>query len=227
MTRLADSDFNGSAPGDATLVGSPTYDTTTPIEGDASLVCNAASEYARLDFAGVSGDHYYFRFLVRLGSIPASGLVVFQVMDGINPVGSNLNLASTGKLQLGATGTTVLQPGVVYTVEVRKRQSGGTVFEELRLNGAVEVAERTVASNWIPKSGRFGWPSSNAAGVVSTIDMLAVNDNQGASDNTWPGVLGEIKHRAGGAFALKPVKHKSGGAFASKTVKHKSGGVFV
>ena len=190
----------GHAQADGLIVsGAPTIDTAVKRSGVASYKAAATNTYHRRDIVSVLGRTYYFRFYYLFPSNPTGLHRIFYAVTTtgtgicsmeLNHVGRVLRLLdSTGAVL--ATGTASLNANQWYRVEVAMQvNAAGNGLVELRIDGAVDIAPASVAiGNIAITRCYFGVVSGNIGGLAAVYhDDIAINDDQGADQNSWPGV---------------------------------------
>lgn len=185
---------------------SPSIQTTTVRAGTYAGrifgLANAVRQYFEHMF--VSGDvqtDHYFRGAFRWATLPNVETTILAAGDISFNIRSKITVDSTGTIKLydedgQITGTTTVTTGIWYVIELRH-------FSNSNLNSAiagrvdgVEFAGSTTRGIGTGIS-RVRWGGNiNAEGGTSGewfIDDLAVNDDSGISQNSWPG-LGRITH---------------------------------
>ena len=201
--------------------GTPTIDTTRPCTGTYSLLINASGEYVRPLLPGaaitgmftmVSGRDYFCRTKFNLDALPTVSALIQEWV--VNGVWSEIHVTSTGAIdlrnQVGGTiaisGAGVVASDIWYRLEFRIRPS--SVAGQTQLEANLYLGDSTTVL-WT--SGSFtnvtttttlansycgiGQDTSDVLGTSIWFDDIAVNDNQGASQNTWcgPGAIRKAK----------------------------------
>lgn len=141
-------------------------------------------------FTGVLGRTYFLRFYLRVGALPGSAARVLEYGSNLYQV--YLDTDSTLQLRIGGTqigsASAALTLDTWYHVELSCLIGSGAGDDagELRLGG-VSVASETAAtrSTTAPVSIRFG--AGGTVGDTEYMDDIALNDDQGADQNSWPG----------------------------------------
>lgn len=194
-----------------------TFDTGTVRSGSRSLKYDAtAGNLAgghQFAFTGATSRNYYIRAYVRFAAAPTSTSPIIRLFNGTHDCYA-VRLSTTGTLQLwtaSSGGTQVgsdsaaLSTNTWYRVEMRVKIVAGASDEaELMLEGA-SVASTAVGNvgDVAPGTLQIGWPLAPGANAVVFMDDVAVNDDQGADQNTWPG--------DGKVVALSPTADSAGG----------------
>lgn len=175
--------------------GTPTFSTIDPPEGAVSLLINSANEYVihGNSLGGGAADRDYFlRFTLLIPTaIPTmdQDVAKFETSGGL-VCGAALSLDSaTGKLQWGADmGPTALQVGIPYIIEMRCRRNTTTnrVEMEVRVDGVTQFNNSLSINVNTPQRFNLGVDSATFTQSFK-YDEWFLNDDQGASDNSWVG----------------------------------------
>ena len=187
-----------------TASGTPTFDTSTFRTGAASLAVNAASTYAYRSFTGATGRGYYARAYLRVAATPTAEirLLTFATSSALSTLNANVRVGTDLKLVLRDTNGTVVytdatarSSGQWYQVELFINvAAAGNSSVELRVdNVSVYSSASFAASNTAPGVLVFGQTTATAPGTTVFFDDVALNDDQGASQTTWPGA-GEVRY---------------------------------
>lgn len=208
--------------------GVPTSDAVNP-RLNQGRCAKAASGDATARYTGWSiasptlGRTYYFRSYIRPSALPSLGtLRVMEVYTAAFGFLCAVRLNAAGRLEflntagtVVGTGTTVLPTGAYSRVElsINVASSGASSFT-VRLEGVAEITGTATITNTAP--GYFSTGKCNA--VNPTIDLywddVALNDDQGSDQNTWPGD-GKITWLKPVADVAVGVFQKPGGATAN------------
>jgi hypothetical protein len=184
-----------------TDAGTITRDTTTFRSGASSLKCDSGAGNT-LAYVTHSWDNrglfgYYVRAYFRFTTMPSATTRLMALRTGAATM-VNARVTSAGKIQLydevssaqiGSDSAATLVTGVWYRIELYcKTVSGASDEAALRLDG-VEVASATglALSDANLYQAWFGLINSPGANRVVHVDDVAINDDQGASQNSWPG----------------------------------------
>lgn len=185
----------------------PVIETTIKRSGAASLKCSAAATYARWSPASATTNRgYYARAYVYISATPANVEVLrFETTGGTRIADARLNTDASVGLRYGSGNTllgSISSPLALTTwhrleLFVNVSSSAGANSPiELRLNG-VTVASGTVDVG-VTAPGRLHVGSvAGTPGVDLYFDDVALNDDQGSDENSWPG--------PGKVVLLKPV----------------------
>lgn len=148
----------------------------------------------------LGANGYYVRIYMRFGALPSSTVRVMQMEDGASfaPLVS-ARLTSAGKLQLwnqtgtpaqiGSDSAATIAIDTWYMIELHcKTVAGSSDAAGLRLDG-VEVASALGLSLSDVNVGavRYGWIDPPGASKSVYLDDMAVNNDEGANQNSWPG----------------------------------------
>lgn len=191
-------------------VGTPTINTAIPHSGAACLECaTGAARYLRADITGVLDRVYYARAEFRRGGTPtATTSFIVPVATTTAAFGVVINTSN----QIGlvdangaAQGSTFASSvDTWYRVECKfviPTAGNGTV--SLRVDGADIATDVSMdVNNTVFNNFRFGSAVTNV-GVTIYVDDLALNDDQGAAQNSWCG--------EGHVILLKPTALGAGG----------------
>ena len=170
-----------------------------------------SSEVNGLDagFTTTVGVTYFVRAYIYIDTLPGGNDWLIQAANSTPAAGYNVGLQTDGTLQLrhGATtqvgsSSAALSLNTWYRVELSWTIGAGSGDDsaELRLDGVMVASESGATMNTVGTIPRIG--GGNAGGVVYT-DDIAINDNQGANQNTWPG--------EGKVVLLKPISDSAKG----------------
>jgi hypothetical protein len=194
--------FDGANNTVVTQVGTPSFDTTNQRSGAACLLCDASGDYVRIATGvyGTLGRTYYTRAALRFSdATPSAATQVIRLE--INTVyTASVRLKTDGTLaifdansaQVGSA-SSALSDNTWYVVEMESMiPAAGNGTLGLRVGGT-EVARSTdVDVNNSVTSPRMH--IGNAAGGVTFnvwVDDVAINDDQGAAQNSHCG-LGKV-----------------------------------
>ena len=189
---------------DSTL-GSPTINTTTKRSGAASLRCNptAAAWYIRHRYAGTGATTIYARFYIYISTATDGTETIVRLGDSgfaTEPdvylqitTGNILQLRDSAGTQIGSN-SSALNTGQWYRVELESPFSPGDTGNtyKARLDGT-EFASGTGAG-FLGDAVNFlqvGIITASTADIY--FDDIAVNDNQGSAQTSYPGA-GSIVH---------------------------------
>lgn len=191
-------------------------DTATFRSGLSSAKCAGTSVDASgvaIPFAGVLARTYFFRAYIRLSALSTLGVVMIMVLQNSTGNAFTARLKSTGKLalygastQIGSDSVTTLAINTWYRLELSCRfESAADDSAELRLDG-VTVASGTFAlSTTAPAFADVGWVEQPGVTSNMFVDDVALNDDQGADQNSWPG--------AGSIYLCKPISDNQRGSW--------------
>jgi hypothetical protein len=181
-----------------TVSNAPTIDTAVKRSGVASFKATATNTYHQRAFAGVLARTYFIRAYYRIPSAPTGLHRPFQVgqssgtailaLEMVN--GTNVLRLLNGLGTTLATGTKVLSANTWYRIEISLNMAaaGNSAFE-LRIDGVTDISGSFTLNNAAPGQLRFGCTSGNIGGLAAIYhDDVAINDDQGADQNSWPGV---------------------------------------
>lgn len=178
--------------------GTLTFDTGTVRSGARSFKVDAGAGNATIvtsfDVSTVNGRNYYQRSYINIPAAPtADSTIMLSLNSGGEVMGVRLTTSLTlllraGGVQVGSA-SPALSTGQWYRVELRSKIGTGATDEcELLLDG-VSIASTAVAnvSDTALSIFRFGWGQAPGANKALYFDDVALNDDQGANQNSWPG----------------------------------------
>lgn len=225
MARLVTSGFElsqattSAGQVDGALNGVGTIDTTNQRSGAACMSFDASGTLAASSWplTGVLGRSYYMRAYFSKSANPAATTRILGP-QGLNAPSARLGTDGTIQLWNGVGGTpgsqvgssSAVQPsglGTYFRVELRVLYGTGAIDEiELYVNGSqVAVATGQTLSESAPSGVFVGWvDAAGVGGPTLLVDDVAVNDDQGASQASWPG--------DGKVVLLKPISDNAVGA---------------
>lgn len=177
-------------------------DTSIKRSGTASRANNtgasASNSYTNFN-VGLQGEFgYYLRFYFRVSALPSTSSTLAILSDN-SILLTSARLTSGGKLQLwndvaasqiGSDSAATIAVDTWYRLELyTKVISAGTDEAALRLDGTtVASASGLALSTSMVTLGYFGWCNGDhTANSIINIDDVALNDDQGATNNSWPG----------------------------------------
>lgn len=180
------------------LSGTPTFATDRVRTGARSLKIDAGVlEYVLLNLTFVSGRDYWIRDYFQFDALPgANPQLIFGVQQGGGSGWVELRVDSSGDLSLEsqagaiANGVASLVPDTWYKVSMRIRfNAAGNEEYEVKVDDTIVLATATQATITTAWAQVFiGMNAGSATGVsASWHDDFAINDDQGADQNTWPG----------------------------------------
>lgn len=182
--------------------GTVTRETAVKRSGNAAWKFNPGAgntlAYVSHSWGNLGLFGYYVRAYFRFDTIPSATtrLLLMRTSTGVALV--NARVTSAGKLQLynevgaaqiGSDSAATLTTGIWYRIEMFCRtETGATDSCELRLDG-VTVASATglTLSDLQVYQALIGLVNSPGANRVAYVDDMAVNNDQGTQNNTWPG----------------------------------------
>jgi hypothetical protein len=176
--------------------GTVTTQTVNPRSGSRSFKIASASSMAvgSLFPTLVSARNYYVRGYFLVDALPSAQMplhymnassVSYNVMFGVN--GELIFRFGTTTLFTSANG--VIAINTYYRLEMRhmyNTTASAADFGELVLDGNVLATDNTDRFSSLPGGGP-SWGTSTATGTNLYVDDYAVNDDQGASQNSYPG----------------------------------------
>ncbi len=205
MTRLFTTGFEeadlkaAGTPGFGVL---PAINTTAPVRSGAySVKCgtDASGNRSVTDFGvptAVTGRSYFTRTYVNITNLPTAAANILGYYNNGGTGSINLVLTPTGTLRIVTTvsgqigvDTAALTTGTWYRIELRAKVGVGATDEvELKIDGVTEILGTGVSvGDGAPDRLFFGYDSGAGNSKTIIFDDFAVNDDQGAAQNTWPG----------------------------------------
>lgn len=194
-----------------------TIDTVLKRTGTASFK-GTGSSYILPRWTGSLDRTYYVRGYYQISALPvttfptildwqtSAALSIYRIDLTPNLTGgTNMVLSDAGSITF-ARGNKLLQAGVWYGIEAMLRvPSSGKASYEVRIDGVTEVAGLfgDFTGGSIPGQIRMGNTTANTGSITVNLDDVAVNDDQGASQNSWPG--------GGAVYALIPASDPGSG----------------
>lgn len=155
----------------------------------------------------------YYRAYLYFANIPTTAGAVVRVNAATSASSIEARLTSGGKLQLwcnnsqsGSDSSATITTGQWYRVEIKCVYSSTQITAaELQLDG---VSVATASSLTISSSNQWyvGWIDDGMGNsIVCYADDIAVNDDGGSAQNSWPG--------AGNVVLLLPISDNSAGSW--------------
>ena len=199
MTRLFTSDLESASFATEGLVasGGIAFATDRAHVSTRSLKVTGSGQYATRAFSGVSGRDYFARVYVQLDTLPPSG--VQGVLEWASADGAWMNLAITGTgavfgeaSDVGAMGPSapMLTVDTWHRVEMRIRVNTAANDEfEVRFDGATMFGGTQFGAWTSTNLSALDFGNHAGGDAVAWYDNFALNDNQGASDNSWPNLF--------------------------------------
>jgi hypothetical protein len=213
MTRLCwGGAESGNLRGDgnevAVSVVAPAVDATIAHSGLYSYKVTAAGSGMRAATTAVDGRWLYARCWFRFDALPTitTDILRWYVNNNSSSMSADVRLQSDGKLLyefLG--GFSQLSPAVSVNtwvcVEFAVRGRVGIGYDGIfRFNGVtlgtpMFTSNTGVTLTTIPDACRFGYLGALSSPLTTVwLDDIALNDDSGSSQNSWPGTDGKIVH---------------------------------
>lgn len=181
--------------------GTVTTQTSNVRSGTRSFkIASASSMFVSSTFpALVSARHYFLRAWIMVDQRPSVSMA-FHYMN-TSTTSYNVQLGVNGELIFRAGTTTLftttdsfIDLNVWYRLEFHhmyNTTASAADFGELRINGISIASDSADRFSSLPSGGpSFG--TSVATGTITYVDDYAFNDDQGASQNTWPDADGHV-----------------------------------
>lgn len=167
---------------------------TSPVHGGTYCAecVGATTNGVQVNFTQVSGRSMYLRVWIRFAGFPSPGPQrVVNIRDS-TVIMPGLQVSNGGVLSwtAGGTGTTTLLTNTWYCLEMTWTNNGSAMSGSARING-VQFATQSSATAQISDNAQIGWLGSDTGGSLF-LDDIALNDDQGSDQNTWPGTTGVI-----------------------------------
>jgi hypothetical protein len=179
------------------------------------------SRYLRVSWTQVLNRWFYTRCWFRLTAIPASATRIAQTLD-TSTLLDDVWVRANGTLSvLSGTGPTSapIAANEWHCLEIGTWGDGASRRSAFRLDG-VQFDTRLVTTNLTANIVRVGWPGGGPnVGSFIYLDDIAVNDDTGGENDSWPDVDGKI-------YGLLPSANEAvgidwrGGAGADVTPNH-------
>ena len=175
--------------------------TTSPVHSGTyafkSLNSNGTILYYKTVTASASGRTYYTRFYLYVTTAPTPAIIIFSFTDTVGTGGWQLLLNSNRTLQLQkfsnnaniGSASAALNTGQWYCIEVSYAYTGGATAA--RIDQAAAFASGTGDASIALATPSFG-PGTSFTGEIE-YDDIAINDDQGTAQNSWPG-NGKVIH---------------------------------
>lgn len=201
MARRVTSGFETGAfatePGYVSLIGTPVLQSSVVNSGAAAMASVGSSAAcmrytAPVPVGGILFARIYFDFTVN----PAALADELWIEFGGGSPAARLRLTTAGKLQLWDSSVQIgadsapLTPNTQYVLELAatSKVTAGTAYVEARINGVTLATSAFANTGSSTITGvRAGHVSTTSMTGTFYTDDVAINDNLGASDNSFPG----------------------------------------
>lgn len=193
------------------ISGAPSISSTTVRSGSYALeitsLTSGQAKGLRLQYlASETTSDMYFRFYFRVDTLPSAEnrIVIWNDATGSATPGVYVTLDNSGVLRLydedgQITGTTTLSTSTWYRVEVHidTTAAAGSQTVEMQVDGSSIASDSTRSISATNTPFHF-FVGGNINGEAQTtgdwfFDDVAINDNSGSFQNSWPGA-GSIIH---------------------------------
>lgn len=195
-----------------------TIDTATKRSGNASAQCNSGAgnttAFVKVELTAAeiaTPTPIFARGYFFFDTLPSVTTRVLIFTNITSSAACSARVTSAGKLQLwddssntqvGSDSVTTLATGVWYRIEMSYAGGGTTFSSELRLDGVTVASGSGLSGLAISVSLLdFGWVTAPGAASICHVDDIAVNNNTGTVQNSFPG--------AGSVRLLIPVSDNS------------------
>ncbi len=184
--------------------GTPTVSLTTKRSGEASLRVNptSAAHYISLSndlrLQANTAKSLYFRFYVMIASAPNTQTTIFKAVDEASVAITSIRLNTDRTLELwGGTATPVqigsdssaLATDTWYRIEVAVTANASTKITDLaaRLDGVEFASVSGLSTSYTAQDVIYTYGVITAATADLYFDDMAINDNSGSHQNSYPG----------------------------------------
>lgn len=180
------------------IIGAVTEDRAHTRDGPSCAACaDAGFNIIEVHPAGVLGRKYFYRIAARLSKLPTATTAVMRLLHNESTI-LEVTVNEAGEVRMWNPVAAAHPAGeivskvaaeewfVVEAMLVVNAEGKGKL--SWRLNGVEKAAEQemTVGNLGITKA-RFGNPGAITSGAITYLDDMAINDDQGAANNTWVG----------------------------------------
>lgn len=180
-----------------------TIDLLVPRSGKACVKCaaGATAGYVQIQHTAVKDRTFYYKCAFRMTAFPASSAAVVRLMDGTGTL-FEISCSPTGHVEgwnpIAAAhpveGESFVGTEEWHVVEIMFRVASAEAKAKLswKMDGVVIAAEQEMATrNTTGATALRGGNQNPSATMGVYVDDMAVNDDQGASENTWIGHRGK------------------------------------
>ena len=200
MARLvtAGAEF-GHRNSDGLILGGVANIVSTPVRsGDyAYSVQDNATNYVRVSWTKTVNRWFRIRTWMRITGLPSTSCQIAMLYE-TNTIVNSVYLRPTGELSQTASGGSVsepIAPNTWFCLELAAW--GNTGFDRkfiARLNGEEFINESSgVTPGTFGNNYRIGWPGGGGSeGLFIYSDDIALNDDTGGNQNSWPEINGRI-----------------------------------
>lgn len=208
MSRLLT--YNNSGDTAPSPSGTVTNDTTNKFEG-ADSRSYAASSYDEWTVLSMLERVYFPRFYLRIEGTPSATIRVFNAVTTGGGSGLTARLTTGKALRLfdqagGFIGEApaALSEGAWHLIEIKMLQkAAGNGTAAMKIDGTQVIPDTTAdLLNVAVNRWRYGRPSSTGTITALNIDTIALNDDQGGSENSYPGPFAVSTQPRPGSLSL-------------------------
>lgn len=196
MSRLFSENFDFWPISTPVVGASVIEEPIAPWAGAASAACaSGAFNVIELHPAGVLGRKYYYRIAGKLAKLPENTTAILRLLNG-EATKIEMSISESGEVKMwnGVAHPTETSPKITvgewFVIEVMCQVNAeGNGLISWRFNGVQKAAEQAFSvGNLGINKARFGNPGGAKSGTPVLIDGMAINDDQGETNNTWPGI---------------------------------------
>lgn len=178
--------------------GTPAYVTSGQRTGSRALEANGLNEFVRRDISSLSiaGRHFYYRQAIKVVTEPQVLTTVMGFWSATQAERYRIQYdPASNTLQMWTSSAHIgdslpISTGTWYIVELRcmiDNAAGGFDYGEARLNGTVFALESGFDRHANLAGYIYAGQGAGTTPGVFLFDDAALNDDQGATDNSYPG----------------------------------------
>lgn len=178
--------------GTSSIVSSPVHSGNFSYSVPSAVIGN----FLTFNWTGVIGRWFYIRAWFLSTALPPSGTrQIAGLLQGtvvIRPLFQHPDGTISSNAIYGATPHSPPVPiNEWHCFEIGAMNDGSNFFWKMRLDGT-EFSSLSITSTQTINRIRFGVLSGATDASTTYFDDLAINDDQGVKQNSWPNVLGKI-----------------------------------
>ncbi len=194
----AASPYGGERDGavESRMTNTTTYQSSVARNGGRALQCSpSAANYEQITGLTHTVDvPTYARFYLRISSAPSTTVQIWAWRLNAT-VAADISLLGDRTLQLNAPATGVIGTSFALAVDTWYRvetsitiPASGNGSVELRIDGVSQASgAANVGTTLTTTTHRIGHVTAGETATTLYFDDLAINDGNGADQNTWPG----------------------------------------
>lgn len=173
---------------------------TSPVRSGqyAFSIPMASGQYLQSDFASVVNRWYYLRFWFQVSALPTATRNILSIKRSTSVVG-HIEMRTNGRLAISIHPSTPtlsapVTPGKWHHGEIAMRSDGTTRSFRARLDGVQFDGFDTTTSGDVVINGLYFGNIGTVTGETSIVyyDDLALNEDSGGDENSWPSATGKI-----------------------------------